>query len=1148
MNEMQTSSALISRLKAVLLRKRLVSFISGLVFTGAIVLGVAIVLSLLANLFVIPVWLKLVLLLGAAGLSGFYFIRRAVVHLFAGTVDTVAVELETKYVDLKGRLIAAVQFARMTDDPGFSRELIASTEKQALERAGLINFNSVVTYYPIWKTGRLLLAPVVVALALLLIAPGLFSYSFEVWSNPTEKIGPPISYSLSAFPGTTQWVKYKDLSIGGVLTGTRIPESATIHYRLAGGGWQTVKMGLSSQPRAAVQSGDSLSFTTTIRQVNKSIDYYVEAGELKTELQQIDVVDRPRVTNITLSVFYPDYTGLKPTTLDEKTGSFSAVVGSRANIKVEANLDMQKAELVWDDSSRTPMTVLGKSVEAAIRIDKSRSYYIRLEDKLGESNPDPIQYYVTAVPDEYPAIDVLYPGFDANLTDEMLIPFKLHIADDYGFTSLVLKYEITSQGGKSKENVAVLHFSDRIKTEGDVDFNWDMSPLNLYPGDYVTYHFELADNDRVSGPKVSRTRDFVARVPSVDELVAQLDQENKQRVSNTEELIKSGKDIVQRMKNASRKLEAQSKDNSTKSADWQQQKELEGLAQKNQELLQKIDTLANQMNQSLDKLKDNALLSREIMEKMQQIQKLFEEVATSEMKEAQKKMMEALKSMDPEQLKQAMDKFQMSQKEMMERLERTLALLKKMQVEQKMEAMVRKAEDLAKRQESMNQKTDESAEAGLPKMSKQEEELDQSLEQLKKEVEELQKLAQEAKLDQQPEVQKFAEAVKKSDAGQNMQKMSQAMSQQQKPQAKSEGKQALAKLMQMVGEMQSQQNAMKQQSDSQMQQAMRRALEDANYLSKSQEEMMNEAAAMDPRSMVMHDMAKAQQDLAAACNGLKNTVAEMGKSSPFVAGELSRLLNEATTQMGEATGAFDQKNGFSGMNSQRDAMVNLNRAATRLMESLDQQKNCNKGGSCDKNMSQLESMCNKQNNLNQQTQSQCNNPQNQGSSGKQGAQREGFERLAAEQGSIRKSMEQLEQEFGGSRQIMGRLSDIAAEMRKVEEELASGQAGPETLQRQLKVYSRMLEATRSLQRKDFTDERKAAAATTRTVFVPQGLPVELLNDRRPIEDRLREFLGKDYPPQYEEQIKAYFRALLKAESSGAGSTPVVPQAPAVPTK
>ena len=47
-------------------------------------------------------------------------------------------------------------------------------------------------------------------------------------------------------------------------------------------------------------------------------------------------------------------------------------------------------------------------------------------------------------------VDVLYPGFDANLTDAMVLPLKVHISDDYGFSSLVMKYQITSHGGKSQ--------------------------------------------------------------------------------------------------------------------------------------------------------------------------------------------------------------------------------------------------------------------------------------------------------------------------------------------------------------------------------------------------------------------------------------------------------------------------------------------------------------------------------------------------------------------------------------------------------------------------------------------------------------------------------------------------------------------------
>ena len=103
-------------------------------------------------------------------------------------------------------------------------------------------------------------------------------------------------------------------------------------------------------------------------------------------------------------------------------------------------------------------------------------------------------------------------------------------------------------------------------------------------------------------------------------------------------------------------------------------------------------------------------------------------------------------------------------------------------------------------------------------------------------------------------------------------------------------------------------------------------------------------------------------------------------------------------------------------------------------------------------------------------------------------------------------------------------------MEAVEEAMLSGEVGPETLERQLKIHSRMLEATRSLQRKDFTERRRAASATSQPVLVPPSLPASLLDDRVKLEDRLRRFMSDNYPPQYVEQIKAYFRALLKAEA------------------
>ena len=173
---------------------------------------------------------------------------------------------------------------------------------------------------------------------------------------------------------------------------------------------------------------------------------------------------------------------------------------------------------------------------------------------------------------------------------------------------------------------------------------------------------------------------------------------------------------------------------------------------------------------------------------------------------------------------------------------------------------------------------------------------------------------------------------------------------------------------------------------------------------------------------------------------------------------------------------------------------------------------------------------NKKNKLNKKTQGQCNNPN--GQSPKPGENgREALGRLAAEQSAIRKSVEELAQEFGGSRQILGRLDDIANEMKKVEESLANGETGSDITERQLKIFSRMLEASRSLYKKDFSEQRQSKTALSTLMYIPPELSSDILDDNLKLEDRLQKYLGDDYPKQYEEQIKAYFKALLKIEAS-----------------
>ena len=1117
-------SALVERIKSALRREKLILFVAGLFGTVTALLLVSIALSLLAGIIILPVWVKIGLLVLSGLISIYIFWKLSLSRFFAGSVQAIALRLEKKFPELKGRLIAALQFSEDSElnRRRYSGDLIEATLAQAADTASNLDFGSVVSGYPLWRNLRTTAGAAVFAVALLVIFPGLFSYSYKVYSNPTEVITQPLGYKLSAWPGSEIAIKYRDVDLGGVLLGEKFPEKATVYYKYSGGIWQKSEIDLSERLAIPTALGDSLLFYTTLKQVRRSLDYYVKAGREQTPVKHIDVVDRPRVTGIKLSMFYPPYTGLVPTVIDENDGSMSAVVGTRVNMKIETNVAVEIAEMIFADSSRSKFEISGRTAEQSFRIDEDKSYLIRLVDTQGEENPDPIEYHITAVPDEYPVIEVVRPGIDINLNEEMLVPIMLRISDDYGFSSLVLKYHIVSDGRKGDENVAVLNFSDRIKTQGEINFNWDIEPLRLMPSDYVAYYFELADNDAVGGPKISKSRTYIARLPSLEEIIAQTEAEYNQNVDQTEEYLRQHRDLSERLKNIARKFE-QEKNNGDSKLPWQHQKELQDIAEKEEEISRQLNQTADKMNELIDKMQESRFAGRELLEKLAEIQKLYEEVATPEMREARLKLLEALKRMDQQMLDQALKDYQMSQEELMKRLDRTIALLKKMQIEQKIDAMTEMARELTEKQIDVNENTSESSTERLPSLAPAEDKVKKGLGNLKKEAGKLREMLKEFAYSQADDADKFCSAVENSDAGENMQNMMDKLSAMKKDESLDEGRQALAKLMNMLDQLQQGQAKMCKGGGAEMAQKMRHAINDINYLSNNQEELIDRTGEIKGNSEVLRDIAGQQQILRESVTGLSRRIEELGKESPFLAAGLHGMVNYSLGNIDLAIDKLTNRRSTDAIGYQREALWSLNRAALNMLDALEQQNQCNKGGSCDNPSQKMESLCMQQQKLNQQTQSQCQNPNNMGPGGQ-----EAMKRLAAEQGAIQKSLQELEQEFGQSREVLGRLDAVAEDMQKVVDQLSSGEVGHETIDRQLKIYSRMLDATRTMQRKDFTDQRKAAIGQDVLRSSPAALSGNHLQGGLDVEDRLRQFLDESYPEEYEQHIKAYFKALLES--------------------
>jgi DNA repair exonuclease SbcCD ATPase subunit len=134
-------------------------------------------------------------------------------------------------------------------------------------------------------------------------------------------------------------------------------------------------------------------------------------------------------------------------------------------------------------------------------------------------------------------------------------------------------------------------------------------------------------------------------------------------------------------------------------------------------------------------------------------------------------------------------------------------------------------------------------------------------------------------------------------------------------------------------------------------------------------------------------------------------------------------------------------------------------------------------------------------------------------------------RLADEQARLRQELGDIQREDEQRRQLLGRLDQARKEMEQVEEQLRSGEPGADLEERQNHILSRMLDAQRSINRRDFDPQREARRGEDVARSSPPPLPAAMLRD----DERLRLDLMKAdadrYPAQYRALVERYLQRL-----------------------
>jgi len=302
----------------------------------------------------------------------------------------------------------------------------ALLREQALQRLSFLETDQVVDTRPLLRALWGLGAGLVVLFGLSLAWDGTFMDSFYRCLLPARGIAPPrLARIVNVSPGSGVAVSGEPVKFSAEVRAARLPTEARLVYRVQDESSETEERLLQTAPLpptpsragegagggpALHGSGASGLYAKELPGFLRPVAYWVRCGDAQAGPFQLDIVERPLVTAVSVRVLPPVYAPFAPVR-EVAGGNVQAITGSRLEISASVTRLPRPPRLVGDTESawlqagtvRLPMALNDKTLTATVTLQRDFDYRIGYVDANGLSSRESIQYQVKALPDQAPA-------------------------------------------------------------------------------------------------------------------------------------------------------------------------------------------------------------------------------------------------------------------------------------------------------------------------------------------------------------------------------------------------------------------------------------------------------------------------------------------------------------------------------------------------------------------------------------------------------------------------------------------------------------------------------------------------------------------------------------------------------------------------
>lgn len=1017
-----------------------------------------------------------------------------------------------KFHEIKDELTNTLQLVNEKSD-NYSSQLVDAAFERVYKRSQNINFTEAVDFN---STKKYLRAAVIVlgtAIFIFIVFPGLSSAAYRI-INYNQTFTPPPKFIFEIKPGNVEITKGNNAEIIIKAIGEQ-PSQIIFSMKSEE---QTEFVEKKLEP-------DSLgNFNFEAAAVKNSFEYFAEAEGIESDVYKISVINRPVITNFEAEIIPPSYSKL-PSLIQKDNGSIITLAGSRVKIKINSSRELLDAAIEFSDNTNKSMNINYESASAEFNVRNESGYKILIKDVYGFSNINPITYSIKILADEPPSIAMISPNENVKLGTDGKISLVIKIADDYGFSALNLNYKLSASKYRtaSEEFTSISISINKNSKEDEIYYVWDLASLVLAEGEALSYYLEIFDNDNVNGPKSAKTSLFTIQVPSIDELFAQADNTQQDAAKDLAKTLEEAEKLNQEIQKIGNDLKQ-----NTREISWREKERTEKAADKFKELTNKIEDVSQKLSEMQKELMQNNLISEETLQKYNELQDLLDQFNSEELKEALKRMQESLQSMMRDKVQMSLEELKANEEYFKKSIERTLNLLKRIQAEQKVDELIKRTEDISEKLDELKNKTEQNnlnEKNKRDELSKRQNDLSSNLENMKEEIEKLSEKMNELSDMPKEEMEKLLKEFEKQNNEQLSQDAQQNLQQMQKNKALQNQQQLSQNMQSMKNQLQSLQSAMQQKNQMQTFYEMIKILDDLVTLSKEQEALKNSTNKQSPTSPELRENSRMQSNLQSSLSRILQNMGSLSQKSFAITPEMGKALGEAYSQMQQSIGAMQNQNTPLAAQLQSKAMSHLNEAANLVKGGMDQMMSGGQGGGMMSLMQQLQQMAQQQMNLNQLTQMM-----NQGQMTQQMMAQ--MQRLAQQQETIRKSLEELNseaRESGESKRLAANLEKILNEMKEVVTNLQTQKLDDELVKQQERILSRLLDAQRSINERDFEKDRKSDTGKNIPRTSPPDLILSTDEGKDKLKDELMKAIREGYKKDYEELIRKYLEELQKHE-------------------